>query len=87
VVEIRKPNSNPIEIETLLKSYGAGKPCYAISWIEGINGKKVSLHTVLEHAVGLGLPSFISCISGKVVYFEAEQMLGAPPGFILKREI
>lgn len=87
MIEIPKPNSNPAEIEALLKSYGAGKNCYAISWYEEIDGKHLPLHTALERAVGRGLPSLISCISGKLAYFEAEQEYGAPPRYILRREL
>jgi hypothetical protein len=84
-IEIPKPNSDPSEIEALLKSYGAGKTCYLISWYEELDGKHLPLRTALEHAVGRGLPSLMSCTRGKLAYFEAEQEYGAPPRFILKR--
>lgn len=87
MVEIPKPNSNPAEIEAILKSYGAGKSCYVISWSDELDGKHLPLRTALERAVGLGLPSIISCIPGKLAYFEAEQEYGAPPRYILKREL
>lgn len=85
MIEIPKPNSDPSEIEALLKSYGAEKTCYVISWYEEIDGKHLSLRTALERAVGRGLPSLISCIPGELAYFEAEQENGAPPRYILKR--
>jgi hypothetical protein len=59
MIEIPKPNSDPSEIEALLKSYGAGKTCYVISWYEELDGKHLPLGTALEHAVGRGLP--LSC--------------------------
>jgi hypothetical protein len=31
------------------------------------------------------MPSIVSCIPGKLAYFEAEQENGPPPRFILKR--
>ena len=85
MIEIPKPNSSPVEIENLLKKQGAGSDCYAISWNGSIDGKHLDLRSALEKAVGSGFPSIISCISGKLAYFEAEQEYGPPPRFILKR--
>ena len=71
MIEIPKPNSSPVEIENLLKKQGAGSDCYAISWNGSIDGKHLELRSALEKAVGSGSPSIISCISGKLAYFEA----------------
>jgi hypothetical protein len=46
---------------------------------------KSSLLTAMEHAVEYGFPSIVSCIPNKLAYFEAEQVYGAPPRYILKR--
>ncbi len=86
LIDIPKPNSNPDEIARILKKHGAGEFCYSISWSETIDGKELPLVTALEKAVGLGMPSIISCIPGKLAYFEAEQEVGSPPRFILKRD-
>ncbi|MEY8754357.1 hypothetical protein AB9M93_07285 [Peribacillus frigoritolerans] len=86
MIEIPKPNSDPEEIENLLKKQGAGNDCYAISWNDSIDGKYMSLTSALEVSVGEGFPSIISCIPGKLAYFEAEQSYGPPPRFILKRK-
>jgi hypothetical protein len=45
----------------------------------------MSLTSALKVAVGEGFPSIISCIPGKLAYFEAEQGYGPPPRFMLKR--
>ncbi|KAB7709058.1 hypothetical protein F9802_02725 [Bacillus aerolatus] len=82
MMEIPKPNSSPMEIANLLKKHGAGKQCYVISFNDNIDGKELPLLTALEHAVGYGFPSIVSCIPN----FEAEQEYGAPPRYILKRE-
>ncbi|MGM0924767.1 MAG: hypothetical protein ACQEWW_26890 [Bacillota bacterium] len=87
MIEIPKPNSDPEEIEKLLKKQGAGNDCYAMSWNDSIDGKHMSLTSALEVAVGEGFPSIISCILGKLAYFEAEQDYGPPPRFILKRPL
>ncbi|MGR6342452.1 hypothetical protein ACU5CE_32370 [Priestia megaterium] len=86
MIEIPKPNSCADEIAKLLKQHGAGKECYSISWNKKIDGKKLSLLTALEDAVGYGFPSIVVCIPNKLAYFEAEQGYGPPPRYILKRE-
>ncbi|USK32567.1 hypothetical protein LIT25_18470 [Bacillus sp. F19] len=86
MVEVKKPNSNPQELYSLLKSHGAGETCYVISFNEEIDGKEVPLLDALEQAVGFGFPSIISCILGKLAYFEAEHELGATPRYILNRD-
>ncbi|MFE0505280.1 hypothetical protein ACWF7H_25495 [Peribacillus butanolivorans] len=86
MIEIQKPNSNPIEISKILKKHGAGNQCYVISFNEEIDGKELPLLTALEHAVGYGFPSIVSCIPNNLAYFEAEQVYGAPPRYILKRK-
>lgn len=85
MIEIPKPNSDPNEIAKLMKKQGASNDCYAMSWNHSIDGKHMSLSSALEVAVGEGFPSLISCIPGKLAYFEAEQEYGPPPRFILKR--
>ncbi|WP_141434499.1 hypothetical protein [Bacillus sp. 03113] len=87
MIEISKPNSDSEEIEKLLKKQGASENCYAMSWNDKIDGKHISLSSALEVAVGEGFPSIISCIPGKLAYFEAEQVYGSPPRFILSRPL
>jgi hypothetical protein len=85
MIEIPKPNSSPLEIEKLLRKQGAGKDCYVMSWNDSIDGKHMSLTSALKVAIGEGFPSLVSCIPGQLAYFEAEQIYGPPPRFILKR--
>ncbi|WP_123040480.1 hypothetical protein [Cohnella candidum] len=81
--EIPKPNSNYLNIETLLKQQGASDECYAISWCEDIDGKQIPLKTALKRAVGLGMPSLVFCFPHKLGYFEGEQEYGPPERYIL----
>ncbi|MGE6375772.1 hypothetical protein [Peribacillus muralis] len=85
MIEIPTPNSDYQEIATLLKKQGAPNDCYVISWNEEIDGKKLSLNEALKKVVGFGMPSIISCIEGSLAYFEAEQEMGSPSRFFLKR--
>jgi hypothetical protein len=84
--EIQSPNSDYQEIASLLKKQGAPNECYVISWNEEVDGKHLPLNEALKKVVGFGMPSIVSCIEGKLAYFEAEQESGSPPRFIIKRE-
>jgi len=83
MIELSKPNSEYIDIVNTLKSYGAKDKCYSISFNEDIDGQYLPLKYALEKAVGFGMPSIISCIPNKLIYFESEQCYGSPARFIL----
>ncbi|MGE7879795.1 hypothetical protein [Peribacillus muralis] len=85
MIEIPTPNSDYQEIATLLKKQGAPNHCYVISWNEEIDGKTLFLNEALKKVVGFGMPSIVSCIEGSLAYFEAEQEVGSPSRFLLKR--
>jgi len=85
MIEIPTPNSEPLLIFELLQKYGAETNSYSLSYNDKIDGKELPLMTALEHAVGFGAPSIISCIPNRLAYFEAEQGYGAPSRYILKR--
>lgn len=85
MIEIPPPNSDPEYIHELLRKNGAPKNCYSLSYNEQIDGKELSLKQALAAAVGFGFPTIISCVPGELAYFEAEQVFGAPPRYILKR--
>jgi len=74
------------EIFSLLKSHGAKDDCYAISFNKKIDGQFLTLKEALKEAVDYSWPSIISCIPGKLAYFEGESGFGFPPRFILKRD-
>ena len=73
------------EALTLLKSYGAPSGCYVMSYGDP-DGQNLLLCDALHEAVGMGMPSIVICISGRLAYFEAEQVYGSPPRFLLKRD-
>ena len=85
LIEIKPPNSWPDDTYDLLKQYGAPDTCYCLSENELISGKTLPLREALEHAIGFGFASIISCIPGELAYFEAEQSLGPPPRYLLKK--
>lgn len=85
-VNITKTYSDYTEIINLLKSYGAKNDCYAISWNQAIDGQYLPLKAALENTAGLGMPSIISCLPDKLLYFESEREYGSPARFILKKD-
>ncbi|QGM29481.1 hypothetical protein GI482_03400 [Bacillus sp. N3536] len=86
MLEIPKPNSDPEEIEKLLKKQGAGNLCYVITSAESdVDGKELPLIKALEDLIWSGLPFIISCIPNKLAYYQGEQAYGSPEKYILKR--
>ncbi|WP_214804754.1 hypothetical protein [Exiguobacterium sp. s46] len=85
LIEIKPPNSWPEDTYDLLKQYDAPDMCYCLSENELISGKTLPLREALEHAIGFGFASIISCIPGELAYFEAEQSFGPPPRYLLKK--
>ena len=61
-----------IDICELLKSKGAPKICYAVSEEDDLDGKELDLGDALDTIVGAGIGTFLSCIPGKLGYFEDE---------------
>src|ERR1700682_2340890 len=56
----------------ILKSMGAPEDCYAFSEDSALDGKEISLKKALHGVVGNGMGTFLSCIPGKLAYFEDE---------------
>lgn len=84
-INITENYSGYSEIYDLLKSYGAKDDCYAISWNQAIDGQYLPLKSAIVNAAGLGMPSIISCIPDKLLYFESEQEYGRPARYIFKK--
>ena len=69
-------------IETLLRRKGASDTCYVMSDNRAIDGKEMSLPEALSATVGMDCGTLISCIAGKLAYFELEAFDGR---YILQR--
>ena len=61
------------QIGALLKRKGAPERCYVTSSNEDIDAREMSLRAALEKTVGTGSGTIISCIPGKLAYFEGEE--------------
>lgn len=61
-------------IFALLKARGAPANCYLLSEDSALDGHELPLQEALSEVVGKGMGTFISCIPGRLGYFEAEDM-------------
>src|ERR1700686_3131208 len=73
VVRISGNQRNPASLQTLLAAKGAGSKCWVISENSELDGQEIDLQTALEKTVGYQMGTFISCIPGKLAYFEDEE--------------
>jgi len=73
--------SKPSALLKLLLGKGAGIKCWVISENAELDGKEIDLQTALKETVGRQMGTFISCIPGKLAYFEDED-----GRFILERK-
>ena len=64
--------SNPSALLKLLRGKGAGIKCWVISENVELDGKETDLQTALKETIGRQMGTFISCIPGKLAYFEDE---------------
>jgi hypothetical protein len=61
-------------IERALKAKGAPDKCYLFSADDKFDGREMQLSEALLWIVGSNSGTFISCIAGKLGYFEFEDM-------------
>jgi hypothetical protein len=59
-------------ISRLLRSRGAGRTCWAISEDPHLDGRKLDLDGVLADVVGRGMGTILSCVPGRLAFFEGE---------------
>jgi len=82
VVRLEDAAQTPAEIESALRSRGAGEMCHVISENRAVDGKHLSLKSALEKVVGQGMGTLLSCVPDELAYYE-----GAGPSdrYILAR--
>jgi hypothetical protein len=71
-LQIPSHQQHVANIQDTLTSKGAPKTCYAISEDSALDGKEIPLKDALVSVVGRGMGTFLSCIPGKLAYFEDE---------------
>ena len=63
---------NPQAVAKLLRQKGAPDSCFVVSEDSRIDSKQMPLLAALEQVIGYGMGTLISCIPGKLAYFEDE---------------
>ena len=74
LVEIRPSDQNAEAIAALLQKRGAPAQCHVISTDSQLDGRELPLREVLNQIVGSGEGTLVSCIAGKLGYFEGESL-------------
>jgi hypothetical protein len=59
-------------VAKLLTSKGAGRKCWVISENSELDAREMDLETALRATIGCGMGTIISCVPGRLAYFEDE---------------
>lgn len=70
ILSIEPQHQHPPNIADILRATGAPETCHVIGG--GHDGKNMELLTALKQIVGYGTGTVLSCIPGKLAYFEGE---------------
>jgi hypothetical protein len=65
-------DANPDSLLKLLVTKGAGSKCWVISENSEFDAREMDLGVALKETIGYGMGTFISCVPGKLAYFEDE---------------
>lgn len=65
---------NAESIERILRSKGAPDDCHLFSADSEFDGREMTLSDALAEVVDSGSGTFVSCVAGKLGYFEFEDM-------------
>lgn len=66
-------DQTPAGIHQRLQAMGAPDHCYLISEDIELDGKQLDLRETLDQLIGGGIATVVSCIPGKLAYFEGER--------------
>jgi hypothetical protein len=72
------------DIEASLRAKGAPENCYILSESAELDSREMPLGSALAEIVGRGMGAFVSCIPGRLGYFESEE---AGQRYILERAV
>jgi hypothetical protein len=64
-------------LEALLRRHGAPQTCFVISSDKRMDGLEMPLSDALSAVVGSGFGTYLSCVAGKLGYFEYEDLKSA----------
>src|ERR1700722_8363888 len=59
-----------------LRDLGAPSACYVVSSNADLDGQELDLSQALKEVIGHGMGAFVSCLPGRLAYFESEERNG-----------
>ena len=81
-VPIAGGDQSPDGIARLLRGRGAPATCVLLAEDAALDGRELDLEDALRQVVGRGMGAFLSCVPGRLAYFEGE---GPKESYILER--
>ena len=73
VITLPASACTPFAIRKELVERGAPDACWAVSSDPAIDGTKMELSEALDAVVGSGLGTLLSCLVGRLAYYESEE--------------
>ncbi|HUG80155.1 MAG TPA: hypothetical protein VML01_00720, partial [Bryobacterales bacterium] len=61
-------------VEALLRTRGAPATCYVLAAGSDLDGREMPLREALDAIIGMGNGAFVSCIPGRLGFYEYESM-------------
>ena len=61
-------------VEAMLRKRGAPSTCYVLAANSDLDGREMPLGEALEAIIGMGDGAFVSCIPGRLGFYEYEDM-------------
>lgn len=71
---VPRAEQNPPSIEALLRKKGAPDMCHLVSESPDLDGRDMPLAEALNAVIGSSMGTFVSCIPGRLAYFEFEDV-------------
>jgi hypothetical protein len=75
-------DASPASVEKLLREQGAPADCYVIAANGKLDGLEMPLGEALQRVLGMGGGAFVSCLPGRLGFFEYED---AQSSYLLMR--
>jgi hypothetical protein len=72
VVQIPSGEHHAETVARTLRSLGAGDTCHVISESRALDGQRLPLDQALAAVIGHGMGTLLSCVPGRLAYFEGE---------------
>lgn len=72
MVAIPSNQRSPLALAKILRAKGAGATCYVMSENRQLDGREMDLDAALKETVGGQMGTLISCVPGRLGYFEDE---------------